>query len=157
MASAARERLAEMLGGEAAPAASSVQLKAKTDELHLEVQGAGRVQLPVPAEQARQLCQLGQPAQFGRGEETLTDPQVRDTWEIPKSLVRIEWSGAFGTILDAVRDELGLPSCCELAADLPRHAGVRTGPVLRRAPGFGEGRHDDRYPGGDVAVRAHGR
>src|SRR6266852_5092269 len=38
MATAARERLAEMLGGEAAPAASSVQLKAKTDDLHLEVQ-----------------------------------------------------------------------------------------------------------------------
>jgi hypothetical protein len=79
MASAARERLAEMLGGEAAPAASSVQLKAKMDDLQLEVQGIGRVQLPVPTEQARQLGRLGQPARFGRGEETLTDPKVRDT------------------------------------------------------------------------------
>jgi hypothetical protein len=64
MASAARERLAEVLDGEASPAASSVQLKAKTDDLHLEVQGIGRIQLPVPAEQARQ---FGQPARFGRG------------------------------------------------------------------------------------------
>jgi hypothetical protein len=64
MASAARERLAEALGREAPPAASSVQLKAKTDDLHLEVQGIGRIQLPVPAEQARQ---FGQPARFGRG------------------------------------------------------------------------------------------
>jgi 2OG-Fe(II) oxygenase superfamily len=31
--------------------------------------------------------------------------------------VRIEWSDAFETILDAVRDEFRLPSCCELAAD----------------------------------------
>jgi hypothetical protein len=52
MASAARERLAAMLGGKVSPAASSVQLKAKTDDLHLEVQGIGRVRLPVPAEQA---------------------------------------------------------------------------------------------------------
>jgi hypothetical protein len=117
MTPAARERLAEMLGGEAAPAASSVQLKAKTGDLHLEIEGLGPVQLPMPAEQARQLCQLGQPARFGRGEETLTDPKVRDTWEIPKPLVRIEWSDAFRTILDAVRSQLGLPSCCELAAD----------------------------------------
>jgi 2OG-Fe(II) oxygenase superfamily len=71
----------------------------------------------VPPEQARQLCQLGRPARFGRGEETLTDPKVRDTWEIPESLVRIGWSAAFGTILDAVRDELGVPSGCELGAD----------------------------------------
>jgi len=42
MASAARERLAEVLGREAAPAASSVQLNAKRDDLHLEVQGIGR-------------------------------------------------------------------------------------------------------------------
>jgi hypothetical protein len=35
MASAAHERL----GGEGAPAASGVPLKAKTDDLHLEVEG----------------------------------------------------------------------------------------------------------------------
>jgi len=117
MITAARERLAAMLGREAPPTASSVQVKAGTGDLHLEVEGIGRVELPVPAEQARQLCQLGQPARFGHGEETLTDPEVRDTWEIPRSLVRIEWQAAFGTILDSVRAELALPSRCELTAD----------------------------------------
>jgi hypothetical protein len=117
MPTAPRQRLAEMLGEEAPPAASSVQLKAKKSDLRLEVEGIGCVQLPVPAEQARQLCQLGQPARFGRGEQTLTDAKVRDTWEIPKSLVRVEWDDVFGTILDEVRDALGLPSRCGLAAD----------------------------------------
>ena len=117
MATAPRERLAEMLGKEAPPGAPCARLAAKTGDLRLEVEGIGRIALPVPAEQARRLGRLGQPARFGRGEETLTDPKVRDTWEIPKSLVRIEWNDAFGTVLDAARDELGLPSCCELTAD----------------------------------------
>ena len=117
MAPAARDRLAGILGGETVPAASSVQLTVKAGDLRLEVGGIGRVQLPVPPQQARELCRLGRPARFGRGEETLTDPEVRDTWEIPESLVRIEWSDAFGTLLGAVRDGLGLPSGCELAAD----------------------------------------
>lgn len=116
MPTAARQRLADTLGGEAPPAASSVQLKARTDALRLEVEGIGAVQLPVPEDQARQLCRLGRPARFGRGEETLSDPTVRDTWEIPKDLVRIEWDGALGVILDAVREGLGLQPGCELTA-----------------------------------------
>ncbi|HEV2372890.1 MAG TPA: 2OG-Fe(II) oxygenase, partial [Streptosporangiaceae bacterium] len=117
MASAARGRLAQILAGAAAPAASSVALTAKADDLRLEVEGVGRVRFPVPAEQARRLCQLGQPARFGRGEETLTDPEVRDTWEVPKNLVRIEWNGVLATVLSTVREQLGLASCCQLAAD----------------------------------------
>jgi 2OG-Fe(II) oxygenase superfamily len=118
MTTTARERLAAMLGAKTPSAMSSVQLKAGTSDLRLEVDGIGRIQLPIPAEQARRLCELGRPARFGRGEETLTDPKVRDTWEIPKGLVRAEWSNALGAVLDAVRDELGLPSHCELTADL---------------------------------------
>jgi hypothetical protein len=40
---------------------------------------------------ARQLIQLGRPAQFGRGEETLTDREVRDTWEIPEKSRALDW------------------------------------------------------------------
>lgn len=114
---AARDRLAEMLGGAAPPAASSMRLKARADALRLEVDGIGRLEFPVPADQVRELRRIGQPAPFGRGEETLTDPRVRDTWEIPKNLVRIEWDGDFGTVLDAVRDGLGIQPGCELTAD----------------------------------------
>jgi hypothetical protein len=53
----------------------------------------------------------------GAAVETLTDLQVRDTWEIPKCQVRATWSDAFGAALDAVRYGLGLPSSCELGAD----------------------------------------
>jgi len=118
MATAARDRLARTLRGEA-QAAFSVELKSRTDDLNLEVEGFGHVRFPVTAAKARKLLGLGRPARFGRGEETLTDPDVRDTWEIPKHLVRAEWNGAaLKVILATVKEELGLPNAAELTADL---------------------------------------
>ena len=67
----------------------------------------------------RKLIEFGQPARFGRGAETLTDPDVRDTWEIPKRLVSAGWDDAsLADILAAVKDELGIPHRAELTADL---------------------------------------
>jgi predicted 2-oxoglutarate/Fe(II)-dependent dioxygenase YbiX len=118
MATAARDRLARTLRGEA-QAAFSVELKAKTDDLNLEVEGFGHVKFPVTPAKARKLIGLGQPARFGRGEETVTDPEIRDTWEIPKHLVRAQWNDAtLKDILATVKEELGLPNAAGLTADL---------------------------------------
>ena len=91
MATAARDRLARTLRGDA-KAAFSVELTAGLGDLSLEVEGFGSVKFPVTPAKARKLLSLGQPARFGRGEETLTDPDIRDTWEIPRHLVRAEWT-----------------------------------------------------------------
>ena len=118
MATVARDRLGRTLRGEA-QTAFSVELTAKADDLSLEVEGFGHVRFPVTPGRARKLLELGQPARFGRGEETLTDPDVRDTWEIPKQLVRAEWDGAaLKDVLATVKEELGLPNGAELTADL---------------------------------------
>src|SRR5438874_13562810 len=118
MATAARDRLARTLRGDA-QAAFSVELTARTEDLSLEVEGFGPVKLPVTPAKARKLAGLGQPARFGRGEETLTDLDVRDTWEIPKHLVRAEWDGAaLKDVLATVKEELGLPHAAQLTADL---------------------------------------
>jgi len=118
MAVAPCEELVQVLA-EAAPAApSGTRLPVDPANLHLEVVGVGRVGLPLSSLQAKQLCGLGRPARFGRGERTLTDRRVRDTWEIPKDLVRVEWSAAFDSALDKVRDGLGLPPHCGLVAEL---------------------------------------
>jgi hypothetical protein len=93
MATAARDRLARTLRG-GAQTAFSVEMAAKTDDLILDVEGFGRVKFPVTPAKARKLLSLGQPARFGRGEQTLTDPDVRDTWEIPKHLIRAQWNDA---------------------------------------------------------------
>src|SRR6266496_2917688 len=118
MATAARDRLARTLRGEA-QAAFSVELTARVDDLSLEVEGFGQVRFPVTPAKARKLFGLGEPARFGRGEQTLTDPDVRDTWEIPRRLVRAEWNdAALRDILATVKEELGLPNAAELTADL---------------------------------------
>jgi predicted 2-oxoglutarate/Fe(II)-dependent dioxygenase YbiX len=118
MATAARDRLARTLRGDA-QTAFSVELAATADDLNLEVEGFGHVRLPVTPAKARKLLGLGQPARFGRGEQTLTDPDVRDTWEIPKHLVRAGWNDAtLKIILATVKEELGLPNTAELTAGL---------------------------------------
>ena len=118
MVTAARDRLARTLRGDA-QTVFSVELTARTADLSLQVEGFGQVRFPVTPAKARKLAGLGQPARFGRGKETLTDPDVRDTWEIPKHLVRAEWNDvALTDILTTVKDELGLPNAAELTADL---------------------------------------
>jgi 2OG-Fe(II) oxygenase superfamily len=118
MATAARDQLARTLRGDAQNA-FSVEMAAKTDDLSLDVEGFGRVRFPVTPAKARKLLGLGQPARFGRGEQTVTDPEVRDTWEIPKHLIRAQWDDAtLKDILAAVKEGLGLPNAAELTADL---------------------------------------
>ena len=118
MATAARDRLGRTLRGDAQDA-FSVELTSRTDDLNLDVEGFGHVRFPVTPAKARKLLGLGRPARFGRGEETVTDPDVRDTWEIPKHLVRAEWNDAkLKVILETVKEELGLPNAAELTADL---------------------------------------
>ncbi|MCW2881177.1 MAG: 2OG-Fe(II) oxygenase [Sphaerisporangium sp.] len=118
MSGTARGRLGELLGGSAEPAVSSVYRKLFMSDLSVTVDGVGPLQFPVSEEQAARLRGLASRAQFGHREETLTDPEVRDTWEIPKDLVHIEWTDAFARVLDVMREELGLPPHCELAPDL---------------------------------------
>ena len=118
MATAARDRLARTLRGEA-QATFSVELTASLDDLSLQVEGFGPVRFPVTPAKARKLIGLGRPARFGRGERTLTDPDVRDTWEIPKHLVRAQWDDAtLKDVLATVKEGLGLPNAARLTADL---------------------------------------
>ncbi|MDP9442748.1 MAG: hydantoinase B/oxoprolinase family protein [Actinomycetota bacterium] len=117
----ARDRLATLLREVTAPGSFSAQRTARVDDLHLEVRGVGQVALPVADTQAKSLCRVGRPARYGRGELTLLDPRVRDTWEIPKSRVKLdkrEWNKTLLPVLQSLRADLGLPSGCELKAEL---------------------------------------
>jgi hypothetical protein len=118
MVTAARDILARTLGGEV-KSASSVELTATMDDLSVQVEGIGRLRFPLTPAKVRKLIEFGQPARFGRGAETLTDPDVRDTWEIPKPLVSAVWNEAsLAEILTSVKEELGIPHRAELTADL---------------------------------------
>lgn len=103
------------------PGSFSARRTAPVEALHLEVRDVGPVRLPVPPAQARRLARLGRPAPFGRGQETLLDPRVRDTSEIPKSRVRIDrrrWNATLRPLLEGLRSDLGLPATSRLKAEL---------------------------------------
>ena len=75
-----RERLARVLDGSPAPGAFSVQLSVPARDVRLTVAGAGPVRFPVKAPQVKRMIASARPARFGRGEQTLMDLSVRDTW-----------------------------------------------------------------------------
>ena len=110
------ERLARVLDGSQAPGAFSAQLSVPAGDVRLTVGGAGPVSFPVRAPQAKRMIASARPARFGRGEQTLTDLGVRDTWEIPPdqvTLARLDWDA----ILAEVRDGLRLPPRARLRAE----------------------------------------
>ena len=82
-----------------------------TSDLDLHVDGVGRVALPVTAATVRQLRKVAQPAHYGLKEQTLLDPTVRDTSEIPGSRLSInkkDWQPALDEALERIRRDLGL-------------------------------------------------
>ena len=129
MVTAARDRLAKTLRGDV-KSAFSADLTARLDDLSLEIEGLGRVKFPVTPATARKIIGLGQPARFGRGEETLTDPEVRHTWEIPKHLVGVNWNeAALKEALLTIKEDLGLPNAAETPLLRLDNLGKRFGTV----------------------------
>ncbi|HEX4108599.1 MAG TPA: 2OG-Fe(II) oxygenase [Solirubrobacteraceae bacterium] len=121
MSDSARDRLGVLLSGATDAKAFSAARTAPTRDLQLEVRGVGMIELPVPQSQAKQLCLLARPARHGRGERTVLDRRVRDTWEVPKSRVKIDkrrWNRTLQPVLDRLRQEIGLPSGRTLRAEL---------------------------------------
>lgn len=121
MSDSARDRLAALLSGATDAKAFSAARTAPTRDLQLEVGGVGPIEPPVSQAQAKQLCALARPARHGRGERTLLDRRVRDTWEVPKSRVKIDkrrWNRTLVPLLDRLRHDLGLPAGRTLLAEL---------------------------------------
>ena len=101
-------RLAQLLGALDSGAQFSAQRTAATDDLSVDIDGVGLLELPVSAAQVRRLRSIARPARYGWGEKTLVDSRVRDTWELPKSRVRIDrrrWNKTLRPILAELRAE----------------------------------------------------
>ncbi|MCX4095790.1 2OG-Fe(II) oxygenase [Nocardia sp. alder85J] len=113
--------IGEFLRSVPPPGSFVARRTASAADLAIEVEGIGRLRLPVPMAQARQLRDTARPARYGMGAKTLLDPSVRDTGEIPLALVTVDqdrWHRALAPILEALRFDLGLPPDCELSAEL---------------------------------------
>lgn len=78
---------------------------------NLEVDGVGRIALPLLPVQAEQLVALAARAPFGRGEETLVDTDVRRTWQIDAERLHLaghRWPDTLDAIVGKAAAGLGV-------------------------------------------------
>ncbi|MBI5163431.1 MAG: 2OG-Fe(II) oxygenase [Magnetospirillum sp.] len=77
----------------------------------LEVRGIGPIALPLLPVQAEQLIAVATQAPYGRGEQTILDPQVRRTWQIDAYQVEIRgraWTRTLDAIVTRIAEGLGV-------------------------------------------------
>ena len=76
----------------------------------IEVDGIGILSFPVPESQAVAMIGCATQAPYGRGTETLVDPNVRRVWQLSPDRARIggqSWPNHFAAILEQVSTGLG--------------------------------------------------
>jgi len=77
----------------------------------LEVTGVGSIGLPVSAEEAQRLIAVADQAPYGRGSETIVDPEVRRVWQLEPSRFELRnpaWDAQVDAIVEAVRQRLAI-------------------------------------------------
>jgi len=80
----------------------------------LKVKGLGQVALPVLEHQVKALIQLSQQSPFGRGEETITDTNVRNSWQISVEdfeFTNPQWEKSLAESIQQMGEDLGLYGC----------------------------------------------
>ncbi len=115
------DELAEALTAGAGDVAFAYVDTADAGDLSIAVEGVGLLTWPVTRTQARSLRAVANLARYGRGEETLLDREVRDTWVIPKSRVKLDgrrWRKTLGPQLKKIHAALGLPPGTRLRSKL---------------------------------------
>ena len=78
----------------------------------IEAGTAGVLSFPIPQTQAQALVADADRAPYGRGQETIVDPSVRDCWQLAPNRIRIAgrtWADTFADILDRTTLGLGCP------------------------------------------------
>ncbi len=78
----------------------------------LEVDGLGRVQVPLKRGMAKQLIASGRAAPYGKGTRTLVDKHVRNTFELDPQQFRLgdAWNAAIADATRTVAQQFGLPA-----------------------------------------------
>jgi hypothetical protein len=82
----------------------------------IDVEGEGRIALPLLPGQAERLVALANEAPYGRGEQTLVDREVRRTWQIDATRVRIGgrgWQETLAKLTAEAAEALGVNGSIE--------------------------------------------
>jgi 2-oxoglutarate-Fe(II)-dependent oxygenase superfamily protein len=120
MGHGARKQLAELLDDARRCGDFSTRIEMSAGALRIAVDGVGELPLPLRAPVAKKLIAQARQASFGRGEQTLSDTTVRDTWEIAPDRITLggtDWDRTLDYVLDGVRTALGLPPTTVLRAE----------------------------------------
>ncbi len=84
-----------------------------TLDLSLAVKDIGAITLPLQESQARQIIEKARQAPCGKGEHTIVDTSIRNTWELDASQFELQgaaWERLVADIVDQVGDDLGVRS-----------------------------------------------
>lgn len=115
------DALSKLLAGIGNAGSFATSRTVSTTDFKLEVEGVGRITLPVSTATAKALCAIAEPSRHGYKELTLLDRRVRDSWEIPARKIVIDevaWSRTLRPQLEIIRRALGMPDSCGLRASL---------------------------------------
>jgi hypothetical protein len=106
------ERLATAIGQATRSAKFFVAGQLPVVDLGLEVDGLGRVPLPLKRGAAKSLIATCRVAPYGKGTKTLVDTRVRNTFELDPQKFRLggEWNSAIVDATRTIADSLGLPA-----------------------------------------------
>lgn len=103
--------LLQVLNGLGDSAAFCATGTVETELPGLEVVGVGEIGVPVSAGDAKRLIKQAAQAPYGRGEETVVDPQVRRVWQLEPTqfaLRNAEWKSCVALIVETIRQEFGI-------------------------------------------------
>ncbi len=106
------ERLATAIGLAARSAKFLVAGRLPVVDPGLDVEGLGRVRVPLRRGIAKSLIATCRVAPYGKGTETLVDTRVRKTFELDPQKFRLgdEWDSAIAGATRTAADSLGLPA-----------------------------------------------
>ena len=77
----------------------------------LHITGIGEIGFPLNPILAKEISKVAKKAPFGKGRQTITDPQVRSAWEIDAdqlSFHHADWKKLIGEIVEEVKTGLGM-------------------------------------------------
>ena len=80
-------------------------------DLDLVVKDVGAIALPLQEAQARQIIEKARQAPCGKGEKTIVDTSIRNTWELDTSQFELqgaEWEKLLARIVARVEKDLGV-------------------------------------------------
>ena len=90
-------------------------------DLTITIKEVGELKFPLKPAKARALIKRAKPAKYGYRDQTILDPEVRNVWEIPKSLVKIDkrkWNKTLNPVLLELEKVLGLTELQHFKAQL---------------------------------------